>query len=809
MDDDPWIQSSQYFAVGRLRSAQHHYSRIQLSPSASIVLQSALKIDATAIQIAEVIRSSECCPASSVYTAEIVAGEAHACALRCDRTSLSTSAFASECALSASYNATLAALHGGYNSKALVYVDRGMEELARSALAFLERERDEPSNRPLKRLRGVGAGIEMHVDLDSSSRDTWDRARNACEALCLRCPAFSDTAEIRALRRWADAAGSMAELAAATYVLCGKRVLALEAVHLSESAWSLYVALHVQGRAGDCPSQIRTVNAEVQTEDDFNDADSSSAEYDGTDQALNLKGRGASESVINIEQRSSSPPRARARCIAAISCSVDRDYDNALSLVRDDALGALHDSNALIGNTFFALSDVGSETKLEVLYWPNVYVAATVLLLRGERADLVTAIALLEICAGAGYRVADAIALVARIEIDTDAVQRWQHVFTMDCARPGGLWTAAKVFASLGREEARASLLECLSAMLSGSSNEIEERKMEPKLGVVDLSPAHLANGKGVLPLDLVRLERARAMSASGRWKESLMIYKSVLASVSGSGYGLQSSGHHVELFGLLRDYAWTLARAKMLDCAVETSERAILAATSGLERCAVYLAEADAMLNGEKVDSALQAARTSFHEAELNLVADGAVDNMTLQFLRGTCYNNMGVLETCKQDLYQACTSFEAAQIAFGKCAESHSEQRNARLAAIARRFQAATLFNRVLVLFQRKAYHQGVGLWLEHAGPHVSDWASDELSMAALQNLRQKVSELEISQSPEASEGGHVLGGFEEKQSVVLSLVCATQAGQHAVHAAARGLLRDLTRPAELAAGVGIEQG
>jgi tetratricopeptide (TPR) repeat protein len=794
--DNSWHLSAQAFASGRLRSARRHLSRVSLSENVSAVQGTSLKVNECAIDLSRAIVSSESMPTSSTHASEALAAKARAYACKLDSTNLAALVFASETALVASYNAALMAWYAGLNSKALIYAKRGMNEATRSALLFLEVcDRIDPSAAPwpVKRPCTRGKKAIERLDLVASGHVTWSNARNACDLLSKKTGDVFEPEVPRALLRWTDAAGSMFELGSAICIICSERELALEAIGVSLSFWSLQASLPVKraGQVSSTDDQARSADAHMY--DDENDSELDSEEGAESCQDDDLK------NTQPLQQGDLIPPGARSRCLAAVLSSVDFDYDTAIMNVKCDALAVLDQSCTSFRGSCSLAGLVDELTEREAFYWPNVYLAGAILGLRGESKDRAMAISLLDACTGAGFRVADGTALAARLENEENAIRRWRRVFAIDYARPGALWSAARVFGSLGMQESRTSLLECLLELVTESGDKFIENVTDRGTGIVYLNPPQCASHETFLNPDLIRAERARALSGCGRWAESLDVLDATMSSVFEQGNDVQGTEtmSAAEVFGMLRDHAWTLACAGMLDRAKQTSENAILASTSGFGRCSMYLAKADALLNGGEVDKALQAARSSFREAELYQPADGAVDDSSLQFLRGICYNNIGVLEACKGELSQACTSLVAAHVAFDKSAHQCSGDWSAALSAAARRCADSSLFNRTLVLFRRNAWTEGIRLWLEHAGPHVNDWADQTLSGPTLQSLREKCLESETCRSVDVVVPVHVLGKLEESQRAIMSLVCATQATQDAVQAAARSLLAKLAEP------------
>jgi hypothetical protein len=854
-----WNLAARSFAHGRVAAADKYLTRAAVSaplPFAAPLFSAALTANRAAIDVS---RSTD--SASSTFSAaETAASSARAYAARCTDPDPAVRAFASETALTASYNSALAAMRARQPEKARYSADRGVEEALRSVQVFADFGIGEapgafqPKKRPRTSARSTADGavhlshLEQQLQygqqkqhqrkqqrrLSEKYQSQLLRARGACEAL--RIAGFVDvgTEVAIAVQRWARAAAAVFELSAAFYVLEKETALALDVVHVSESFASLAASLasfHSQvrdnrwnplsGEAMDIDNADSRdgigaadgdEDGEEINEDEYDDGDEGGDGNDNVDNDGNndrdaddaglrngsdidgkdVKGgcRKHSHNLHSARRVGCSTVQEvtgdRGRCITAVAHSLVGEWDNALAAVRDAGNAALNEQDVA------ALNRICGDFCADECHWPSVYAAGAIMLRRGETSDVGSAIAMLERCSAAGYRAADATALAARLGSGENALCRWQRVMALDYIRPGALWTASRVFARVGRHGARASLLECLEELLVDIVNSPKSAVSTGRDGrMVSIAPKKLKTNSGS-----VSAERARALAASGNWIDALKVLNRVVVEGECAGVCKPNEGnddkfcggesarcdgaHGCGLHGLLRDHAWVLACAQELDKAVNAAHCAASAASNGYDRCAALLAKADALLNGEDVNFALKAVRESFREAELGTSSSGwKEDDGAVRFLRGTCYNNLGVLEACMGEYQRADRSFSAAQIAFDKCVEGEAQSGwTGELVRTALIHGDAAVFNRCLVLWRRSASAEATAAWLARIGSRGDGYSVD---------VGPGIAALEVG-------AAHVLGGLSKKQRQAMVEVCSRLAEVDALRDMAQRELQPL---------------
>lgn len=392
-------------------------------------------------------------------------------------------------------------------------------------------------------------------------------------------------------------------------------------------------------------------------------------------------------------------PEPRIACVESLACATAGDMSKAIECL-------------------LPIAEEQDET-----YWPASYQAGALCVY--QRRFLQNAKALLQRCVANAYRAPDALALLARVERPSEAVRVWQRVLALQHERFASVWEAAKVFGRLGLYEPQAILLECLLDMQPADARnhvrsdgtislhsrwEMDECAVQEEYGKAKVLEGHATKGLEVL-------EKCIAMQAS-----------------------VASSDREK---GILQVIAWATA-------ATRDTERALRAANKFLSAfpcVSARLARADALLSGERCAESRQELELALQEV---IVATQFSDSALQHVLRGVCYNNRAVLETCSGENGES--TFAAAQVAFSKGRAGIRED-NA-LSKWVNMCADVSAWNRVLVLWRKGRNADAASHWVGRRGSRSIDKDSEK-------NLPK----------PET----HVMGGLTDAHLQQMDMLCS----------------------------------
>lgn len=841
--EQSWRRASRLFACGRTAKASDEFDKAveYLGHSTrNPVLSSVAAVNSAALASEQVYNASRTKSDRALSQRDLSSAESvalSACAQAADTANIDidAAAFLSEAALTACFNAALLSARSHFLSRSKSFLSYGVSETLRSAqhfVAAMEHELVEFGPARKKRPRR-----EKYATLNSNSElddGVWQDIRITCEKL--RTMIHSGMADFarRPLERWALACSALVELFSAVMLLAKASDRSLLAGHIANDFIKLAASLSDIGAAersqnGDedlhrniiqysSPKSRRakqTTNTSVIFVDGAENSNSSGGFEPGNVDSDSDCDKVSSKQFLH---------GMRGRSLMALAYGMRQEWDNAVAIVRNDALLALSPSE----NNFQR-----GDTRREC-FWPSVYIAGAVMMRRGERSDSSVAVALLEACALAGYRCADSMALAARQSSEADALNRWQKAMMFDHVRPGGLWSAARIFAEFGEHGSRANLLECLEELLSHeealsqegflSGSKIRNSvvvSLTPRTTSLDTSKVQdqylslNANSfvegnptRSYPGLQHIRVERARALAATGDLSGASEILKPEALKIQ-SGE-LETSPNISYRRNVLRDLAWVLARVGATEECIQMANCAIVHSNTEASKCAGLLCKADAYITQEHVDDALSAATSAFglinpmasidhvvnppkrslEESKNSVRAAGTLlgANEELDcFLRGICYNNIGVLEMCVGNHQQADRSFNAAEVAFDKSL-THGTKAGwlKEVTKLAKENGNAAVFNRCLLMFRSGRSLQAASYWLgrmkettdSDTEPFSVDTDSVFVEAEAVAAAASRASSAaESSLDSERVGSAHVLGSLSRAQAEAMTFACMTR--------------------------------